>query len=158
MAWQKQDTETLGGNADVITLNATEAKKFNQIMAHTLQTSNNIKDTMTIDNITSSTYAQRRAENGSMSTGTSQSNFDLSGSDQSDHFEIINGINIAAQEKLFIASEITRFTAGAGTAPQRNIVFAKQTGTSAAFTRVDVNQTSTGDFATDSNASWLGTD
>ena len=76
-----------------------------------------------------------------------------------DEFHIEYLCNISGEEKLCLEWVMTRATAGAGTAPDRSentYKFVPSPDTDCE--RIDLNNTGTGDFATDMNISVIGTD
>ena len=154
LGWGKNGTpDTVSGSAATMSITDLTAKTFNQFLTHQIQNGNILEHR--IDNLSTSTYAERLSDNGAAdSTGTSQTELETATSGSHDEFCVIYGINIAAEEKLFICNIVGRNTAGAGTAPLRREHVGKQTGTSTQYTRVDTVLTA----AVDSNLSALGTD
>lgn len=160
MAWQKNGTpDTLGSAGDTLQITDLTALKFNVFLNHNLSTGA-IDSDIRIDNISTGTYAERHALNGTEAaptTSQTEYNNDVNiGS--TDRFNIIYGINIATEEKLFISHTCDANTAGASNAPNRVESVGKQSGTSTAYTRIDVLNTQAGSYDTDSNLSALGTD
>ena len=162
MAWAKNGTpDTLGSAGGSVTISDLTAKTFNVIMCHLLQ-NGGIDQKFIIDNITTSTYAQRKSNNGGAdSTNGSRANIDWGhGSVSHDQFYIAYGINIGTEEKLFMAWSMAANTAGAANAPNRTEGTGKQSGTSAQFTQIETNDDggSGTDINTSSNLSAIGTD
>ena len=163
LAWARNGTpDTLSGTSDTITISDQTSTKFNQYMCHMLG-SGNIDSRLRLGNTsvdTGSNYADRVNNNGSSdTTQTSQDDIHVlngaaSGADQ---FLVGYLINISAEEKLHIGFAIGRNTAGAGTAPQRMEITSKWVNTSNQFDNIQALNTDTGDFATSSNLSALGT-
>lgn len=166
MAWAKNGTpDTLTSAGDALTISDLTATKFNVILNHGYDDggASGITYAATIDNITTSTYAERTSENGAAdTTSTSRTNISLQPAfNPNDQLNVIYSINIATEEKLFIAFDVdTRSGTGAATAPNRREIVSKQSGTSTAYTRIDVTDTggAAAKFDTDSNLSALGTD
>jgi len=163
MAWQKLDTTTLGSAGDTITLNGSgsgfTAKKFLKILSHTLA-SGNINWKLKFNNDSGNNYSNRLNDNGTESTAVSRTELASfsSSSVAYDRFHVCDVIDISAQEKLVITHMVESNTAGAGNAPLREEHIGKWTNTSAQITRGDAFNDGTGDFATSSNVSILGTD
>ena len=162
MAWAKNGTpNTLSGTADDIDITDLTARTYNQFMIH-LIASGNIMSDCTLDNNGNTDYARRTSANGSEATGTSETWFDINHAmaAANDKFSIFYIINIDSEEKLIIGFTNERGTAGAASAPNR-LEFVNKVDTSTnsgQFTRIDCNNDRTGDYATDSNFSALGTD
>jgi len=160
LAWQKLDSSTLGSSGEVVTVNV-EAKIFNQMLFHAIQTVGVIGADVQFNNDTGSNYASRVSKNGTASENTyvnqTDMNFEESGN-ASDLFFISYHINFSAEEKLVIVELIQENTSGAGTAPIRQESVHKWVNTSAQITEVDVNEVGAGSYDTDSNLSALGTD
>jgi len=116
---------------------------------------------ISFDNVLNTDYADRDAvEGGGDNTNINQTQSELGTPSVGNDFTMINGINIANEEKLGIAHNVVAVVLGAGTAPGRTeMVFKMDTTTlSGQYTRVDIDNTGTGDFDIDSNLSALGTD
>ena len=161
MAWAKNGTpDTLGSAGDTMTISDLTAKNFNEFLSHPFTDGSAIDCDFRIDNLSTSTYAYRYSSNGAAdSTATSQAEITPSiQTTAADRFVVGYGLNISTEEKLFIFFSIDRNTAGAGTAPQRQETVGKQSGTSTAYTRIDMLNTQAGNFDTTSNLSALGTD
>ena len=159
MAWAKNGTpKTLSSAGDTITISDLTSKKFNVLLSH-LFTSGYALGYFRFDNISTNSYASRFCDNGgSDTTLTSQSDVVWRwGTSNETFFGVGYCINISGEEKLVICFLFSSQSAGAGNAPARREVVGKYTGTSQ-FTRVDIVNTDTGDYATDSNLSVLGTD
>jgi len=156
MAWAKNGTVT--GVSQSLT--GLTAYKFNQILNHVIDNGSAIDVDLRIDNISTNTYAYRESDDGSTdATATEQAEITLDDtSAATERFSVVYGINIAAEEKLFIGFVIDASTAGAATAPSRVEVVGKQSGTSNAWTRLDILETGAGAFTSDSNLTALGTD
>jgi len=162
MAWAKNGTpDTLGSAGGAVTISDLTATKFNVIMCHLLQ-NGAIDQKFIIDGLTTSTYAQRKSNNGgSDTTSVSRANIDWGhGGVANDQFYIAYGINISSEEKLFMAWSMGANTAGASNAPVRTEGTGKQSGTSSAFTQIETNDNggSGTDIGTSSNLSALGAD
>jgi len=150
--------DTLGSAGDTLQITDLTARKFNVFLNHNLASSN-INSNVRIDNISTSTYSKRQSANGGTDgTSTSQTEYNNDpNAGVTDRFTVIYGFNLATEEKLFISFTIDANTAGAGTVPNRVESVGKQSGTSTAYTRIDVLNTQIGSYDTDSNLSALGT-
>ena len=161
MAWAKLGTTTLASDGDDLDLTTITSNKFIQVLYHSLITGGNGGGEGTFNNNSNSVYATRRSSNGGSDyTATSQSLFYwVGGNYNSDGFAICYVCNISAQEKLIIKFNLTCTTTGAGTAPDREEQVLKFVPSpDADITRIDSNNTGTGNFLTGSNISALGTD
>ena len=158
MAWQKVATETLGIAGDTITASSITDLEFYVVLTHILP-SGNFRETMRINNVSSTDYAQRDSEDGGTdATKVSRPILEFGKKDEAtDAFSVGYWINAAAEEKLCMIWEVRANTAGATNAPSRNENVGKFDNSSA-INRFDVLNDQGGDFATDSNLSVLGTD
>lgn len=160
MAWAKNGTVT----AVVQSLTSLTGFKFNQILNHVIDNGSAIDVDLRIDDLSTATYAYRESDDGTPDVahnggGSGETEITLDDtSAATERFSMAYGINIAAEEKLFIAFTIDANTAGAGTPPKRVETVGKQSGTSAAWTRLDILETQAGAFTSDSNLTALGTD
>ena len=159
MAWTKNGTpDTLTGTADVLTISDMTANKFLCILCETIP-SGAANPKMTLNNDTGSNYARRRSEEGGAdATATNQTEIDFGRDTTELVFSISFMANIATEEKLVIMNNVTNNTNGAGNVPKRSEMVWKWVNTSDSITRTDVTNSQTGDFATDSNVSVLGSD
>jgi len=163
MAWAKNGTpNTLGSAGDDLDITDLTAYKFNLFLAHTFATGGNTRLNYTLDNTGANDYAYRSSINGGTdSTETYLARFNSNASTSADdNFEVTYGINIDSEEKLFIQFHIQNNGSGSGNAPDRTETVAKKdTSTDTGqYTRIDINNDSTGDYNTGSNLSALGTD
>lgn len=160
MAWGKAGSTTLGSAGDTITVSGMTANEFNMILLHEINASgNNSNERQTFNNNSNSVYAWRQNNNGgtdSTTTGNAYINLGISSKDE---FRIQYLCSISGEEKLGISYALSFPTAGAGTAPdRREDVYKFVPSPDADITRVDINNTDTGDYSTDSNLSVLGSD
>ena len=162
MAWGMNGTpDTLSGTADVITISDLTAKKFNVFLHHQLATTAT-NNRVTYDNNSNTDYAWRQSVNGSEATATSQNytnwNNGLGGSD--DRLSIVHVVNLDSEEKLGIGWQVAQNATGAGTAPFRREWVDKcdTTTNTGQFTRIDMNNSGAGDYASGSNLTAIGTD
>ena len=161
LAWSKNGTpDTLGGSADTMTISDLTATKFNVFMTHVLATAAAVPairlGSTSID--TGSNYARRVSSNGA-ADATSTSATEIHTTAYSvDSFMIGYIINIAAEEKLVIASKTSQGATGAATAPNRIEVTGKWDNTSNQYDNIQMYNDSAGDYLTSSNLSALGTD
>lgn len=161
MAWGKAGSTTLGSAGDDIDITDLTTNKFNQVLIHGLEDSANITYKQTINNDGGSLYAFRRSGNGGADgTGTSEASVGINASAFGEAFIVEYIIAISGEEKLGIAFDCIRTTAGAGSAPNRDETVFKYVPATLTDTidRIDVNNSSTGNFATSSNISVLGSD
>jgi hypothetical protein len=161
MAWARNGTpNTLGSAGDTMTISDLTAKKFIVILNHALYSVNTINSAYTFDNNSNTDYARRYSTNGGADgTGINESNI-IESQYASDFFDVVYVANIDGEEKLGIFHNCEANTAGAANAPRRREVVGKvdTTTNSGQFTRIDSNNTSTGDYDTGSNLTVIGTD
>jgi len=166
-SWKEIGRFKLSSASDTITVkglaNATSgtlADKDNiMILGHTINSGNtNVFFRCNGDN------QQNYAENGQINGGTNytqddQTQLDLSGGAESKPMFIVqNIVNVPAQEKLII-SETNNCATGSGNAPNRIELVGKwESPSNTAIQSVSFNNTSTGDYATDSEIVVLGCD
>lgn len=162
MAWAKNGTPTtLGSAADDMDITNLTAKKFNVFLTHALATGGTIREIYTFNNDSNVVYAVRYNRNGGTdATSVSIGAISHASAVAEDLFELFYICSISGEEKLGIGFYIRAGTAGATTAPQRTEwVYKFVPSPDADITRVDSNNSAgTGDFATSSNLSALGTD
>ena len=161
MAWAKNGTpDTLGSAGDTLQITDLTAYKFNLFMFHEIEsTANNANERLTFNNNSNTVYAERKSSSGAAdATNTSQAYANL-GANSHDEFGICHTVSISGEEKLAIYFGVGRQTAGAANAPERvEQVFKFVPSPDADITRIDINNTDTGDYDTGSNLSALGTD
>ena len=159
MAWGKNgtpDTLTSAGVPDITDLGGL---KFNQFMIYTIpNTGNDLAPRINGD--ATASYAVRISNNGgSDATYVSQNEMLAFQSVPNENFCICYAIGILSEEKLFIAHHVMQNTAGAGNAPTRRETVSKWDNTSNTIDRFQAyNPDASGDFASDSNLSALGSD
>ena len=159
MAWSKSGTTTLTGTSDQINITDLTANTFNMVLVHALDTGN-IASRLNLGSgsiDTGTNYASRVSESGvADTTQTSLAWISISEAEWSEHFTIAYIANIATEEKLVIQSNVTRSTAGAGSAPLRSERVAKWANTSNQFDHARSTNYGSGDYVTSSNLSALG--
>ena len=163
MAWGKNGTpNTLTGATDDIDIVDLTACNFNMVLVHTIATGGNTRVNYTLDNNDNTDYAWRLSVNGaSDGAETNRVSWDANSATSADDlFEVMYIANIASEEKLFILNHTQNNGDGAGNAPDRsqNVGKCDTTTNTGQFTRIDVHQDSTGNYAIDSNMSVLGSD
>ena len=160
MAWGKNGTTTLVGAGDDLDIDNFTATKFMQISSHSLDTGGTTRQLLTFNNDTGSDYSHRNSDDGASGiNSTNQGDIDYWTSTFADEkFVVSYLINIATEEKLMITFIMQSNTAGAGTAPSRRKQVSKYVETTNQITDIDINNTGTGSYDTDSNLSVIGTD
>ncbi len=165
MAWQKNGTpDTLGGNADLLTISDLTPLQFNVMLNHNLITGAGNHNTFRVGNgsiDTTASYSDRHSQNGA--TDITDINFTRAlvgiNAAADSTFNVMYGINITTEEKLFIGWEVNNPTTGAGTAPARMEYVWKWVDTTNQFDQFQARQESgSGDYIVNSNLSALGTD
>jgi len=158
--WVELGRTTLGSAGDSINVSSLADKRYYMILGD-LQGTGAIDANFQFNSDTGSTYANRRSTNGgSDSTGTSQTNIDLSASltSGSKVFQNAYIANKSSNEKLVIANNVTAYATGAGTAPIRDEVVGKWANTSNAISSIQLTNTKAGSFDTGSEVVVLGRD
>lgn len=157
MAWGKAGSTTLSSSADDCDVIGMTKSNFNQAMFHKILTGSNASITGTLNNNTSSVYSRRGSDNGGGDFTSSGANWNLQRLDTSDEFDVIYLADISGEETLGIMWNISRSTAGAGTAPERKEQVLKFASTTD-VTRFDINNNTSGSYDTDTNLTVLGSD
>tara|TARA_R110002051_G_scaffold309901_1_gene382787 strand:+ start:1061 stop:1543 length:483 start_codon:yes stop_codon:yes gene_type:complete len=160
MAWGKNGTPlTLGSALDDMDITDLVAKKFNVFLGHHLVSTGKAVN-ITFNNNDNSVYSRRKSFNGgSDSTATSTALFDINLNGAADEFFIAYVCSISGEEKLVSLWNVDTNTAGAGNAPTRHEWVGKfAPSPDADITRIDTNNTVTGEYAASSNITALGTD
>lgn len=157
--WEELGRTTLSVAGDTVSVTGISARKYLQIRLCMLS-SGSIDVSLRFNNDSTNSYVVRKSDNGGAdSTATSLPRVDLvTGVFSAPLFGIIDVINIAANEKMFIGHTVQQGTAGAGNAPTRKEFADKWTNTSSYINRVDIINISTGDFAIGSEVVVLGHD
>jgi hypothetical protein len=122
MAWSKNGTpDTLSSAGDTMTISDLTATTFNQFLVHKIDDlTGGSKLDMTFNNNANSVYANRREYNGGAdSTNISQTNIRMDVGADFDNFLVLYVCSVSGEEKLLIGHECTGNTAGAGNATER---------------------------------------
>tara|TARA_R110000751_G_scaffold235210_1_gene336646 strand:- start:223 stop:711 length:489 start_codon:yes stop_codon:yes gene_type:complete len=162
MVWGKSGTPlTLSGAADDLDIIDLAGKKFNMIISHVIDNSNQSVN-RTFNNDSGSVYAFRRSQNGLGEViPVSQSLMSFSVfAGYGDLFFITYACWISGEEKLGITHLVQNQAAGASGEPSRGEFVSKYVPTSLTDTldRIDFNNPDAGSYDTNSNISALGTD
>ena len=160
MVWGKAGSTTLTGAGDVITVNSLSNNKCIMILNNVFSTGQG-KLEPTLNNDTGSNYAIRYGLDGAAEvTLTSSTDFEntTGGFTNGLTFHVQYLVNIATEEKLLISHSCEVETTGAGTAPRKREYVGKWANTSDAVSRYDVPNVGSGDFASDSNSTVIGSD
>lgn len=158
--WEELGKTTLTGAADTITVNNLAARKYLKILVW-IQISGSITITVRFNNDSGNNYGWRASNGGAADTTLgSTSGIVLTGgaaTGATTALEVAEFVNIATQEKIGISLGV-RQTAGAATAPFRSEGTGKWANTANQITRIDIVNTSTGDYAAGSEVIVLGHD
>ena len=164
-SWKELDRVTLGSAGDTLDTGTFTAKDNIMVLCSVRNDgSSNLCDPhIRFNNDSGSNYAFRHSlDGGSDSTSTSSSSIDLGagGNYRGEQFVVCDTNNISAQEKLITASGAfnDQYSVTTGLAPDRSEVVGKWANTSAQINRVELVNTSTGDFASGSEVVVLGYD
>lgn len=162
MVWNKLGTTTLSSAGDDLDITSMTANKFNQVLIHVPTAGGGTKQiSMNFDNNTNTDYAFRRNQNGTETAFTSQTKISSFIRDRDDDgFTVSYILSIDSEETLLIGFGTDNVAAGATTVPDRNELAGKMdtTTSTSQFTRIDINNPSSGSFDTDSNLTVIGSD
>ena len=160
MAWTKAGSDTTTGADTAIRVSSMTASKFIQTMAHSISTSTVLVEEARIDNISTSTYAQRHSINGGGDGTTSGDSWQIHyyGTASGTYFTVGYMCNISGEEKLRIHHRIEQGTAGADQIPYRLEFVGKQTSTTQLTDYQQFDDGGGSYYDTDSNLSVLGSD
>ena len=169
LGWDESDTHTTnfweeigsadlsGGSADDLDITTGLDKKYLWVQLY-IEPSGTVDIDMTFNNDTTS-YARRQSFNGAGdSTNINQSNVQLSNNVTVPQFMNMFIINNSSNEKLGIMHQIRQGTAGAGNAPDRYEMVFKYDETASQISRIDINNTESGSFGTNSIIKVFGSD
>lgn len=157
--WEELGRHTLGSTADLLTVSGITARRYLEIIGIGFASANTIAVQLRFNNDSGNNYAWRRSNNGAADgTSVSTNAFNDSGVIQNVNTIRAQVVNTAAQEKMGFYSTVNGSLAGAGNAPNRQEGGGKWSNTSDAITRVDMFNSSSGDFAAGSTLIVLGHD
>lgn len=152
------DTITDDTVGDSIRVSPLKPKKYLRIVINVMATGGNISIFMRFNGDSTATYARRDAINGAADGTVINANQiplnPVTGALPS--YAVVDVLNIATSEKLVIGHTVYQNVAGAGTAPQRLETVGKWTNTTDLISEVNIENTSTGDFAVGSEVSIYG--
>jgi len=160
MAWAKLGAETLTSTADSLTTGTFTTNKFIHSLFHRI-TSGNTWGMTRFNSNSNNVYALRENSNGGADgTNVSDSVIWSNGAAADPETFVVQFIlNISGKEKLVIQHTIDNQATGATNAPDRREVVAKFVPSpDADITEQNLVNTTTGDFATGTNLSALGSD
>jgi len=165
MVWAKQLSESPSGVTDDFLVTRVTNTKFNVILAHSIRSggTNFTADWEINEDSGTNKHAQRYSSNGAAdSTGVNGAVVTTSSAMPDDNFQVGYIFNNGTDEMLIIGWGVYQGAyntsgIGAGTAPSR-VEFAPKFVTAGDLTGFALNQSSSGDIATTTNVSWLGTD
>ena len=161
LVWSKLGSTTLESAGDSIDTGTIESKKFIVALSHSLASTSNINHLYRFNNDSTAKYSDRYSANGGTDVTTTNYNFMTSsyGGAFGDHFNISYIVNISGEEKLKISFNTSQNTTGAGNAPRRLEAVGKYVPSpDADITQIDIDNSGSDDYDTDSNLTALGTD
>lgn len=157
--WEELGRHTLSSTADLLTVSGMTARRYLDIIGIGFASASTIAVQLRFNNDSGNNYAWRRSNNGAADgTTVSTNSFNDSGIIQNVNTIRAHVVNTAAQEKMGFYYAINGSTTGAGNAPNRQEGGGKWGNTSDAITRVDMFNSSVGDFAAGSTLIVLGHD
>lgn len=161
MAWAKNGSTTLSSAGDTITVSSLTANKTNLFLFHALESSSlTTNHNLTFNNNSGSVYARRISSNGNAdTTSVSRANIPISNASYGEHLIVMYVCSVPNEEKLMMSFSCAKSANGAGNVVSRDENFAKFVPSpDADVTRVDINNSYTGDYDTNSNVSALGSE
>jgi len=151
--WVELGRTTLGADGDTISVSSLADKRYYMVLAD-CKPSSSIQANLRLGNSTVDTgnnYAHRRSVNGGADNTVTSTNFMQWGkNDAHDQFQVGYIANLSGNEKLFLGHNVTRMTAGAGTAPERVEATGKWVNTSNPLDIIQCYNNQAGDFASGS--------
>jgi hypothetical protein len=157
MAWGKLGSTTASGTTDEVSSGTITANKIINNIYHVVK-SGTANTRFRFNNDTGSNYASRSFVLVTEATQINQTSIFTHADTSGNAFGVHYIVNISGEEKLMIKHEVSENSSGAGNAPGRHEGVAKWVNTSEQITEVDLINTDSGDFLTDSNLTVLGTD
>ena len=159
-SWKELDRVTLGSTGDTLDTSTFTAKDNIMFQFHILRPSSgdqNIRIRFNGDS--GSNYSELYSLNGGTdATATSQANIALHSGVVNENFGCFTFVNTASKEKLCIGHVTGSNADGAGNAPSSREQIFKWANTSDQVTRIEIVNTSTGDFEAGSELVVLGCD
>jgi hypothetical protein len=157
--WEEIGRTAIGVAGDTISIPSIPVRKYLQLQIF-VGPSGSYNNLLRFNNDSGSNYAYRESANGGADvTATSQSSIQLAGAVTTRNFTyVVDIINVAATEKVGYVQRFDQQTNGAGTAPSKSEIAFKWANTANQITRVDLINSSTGDFAAGSEVVVLGHD
>ena len=150
---------TLGSTGTSVSVQNLPAFKYLKIIAYIIPTGGTLNVGIRFNNDSGGNYAERGSSNGAadaLGTALNQINTKTA-IDANPQLTTLEGLNIAAVEKLFIAESTIRGSSGAAAAPDRKLGVYKWVNTAAQISRVDAVDTGgTGDIAAGSEVVVFG--
>ena len=154
--WEELASVELGSAGDNLSSGTITAKKYLWVQAYCIA-SGAIDMKLTWNNVSTSTYAQRRSINGGAdATATSQANV-YTAPDNTNYFLNMFFVNDGSNEPLGMIHAVHQNTAGAATAPQRSETVCKNSNTTQ-ITEIDIDNSAAGSFDTGSIIKVYGSD
>ena len=157
--WQELGRTTLSVSGDTISVNPISAKLHLKIIVSCYATGGNMNVLLRFNNDSGNNYSLRRELDGAAdATLTSNPEIQLQTSTSTiPQYSVVHVTNPATNEKPVIAQTIA-YSTGASVAPSRGQIVGKWANTASQITRIDVINSSTGDFAAGSTVVVLGHD
>ncbi len=155
--WELLGRAVSVGAGDIITVSGFTTRKY-MCIYYDLMASGSINGRLRFNNDSTANYSVRSSIDGAAdSTTTSTTSIEVLETTTSDGYGSVDVMNVAGRRK-FVKGHATRGVAAVSSAPARAEVQGKWGNTSSGITRVDIVNTSTGDFVTGSELVVLGHD
>jgi hypothetical protein len=158
--WVELGRTTLGSAGDDLDVTSLADKRYLMILRDIVPTGGTAFEWVTLNNDGGSTYAIRNSADGA-ADGTSVSQTRMvqwANNTAVNRFSVQYLANLATKEKLGMFWQNDNSVAGAGTAPTRKESVYKWANTANAFSRIDCNNSGTGNYAIGSECVVLGWD
>ena len=157
--WKEVGRTTLGSASSTITVSSLPDKRYYKVLTSITGQASNSDIGMRLNGDTGANYARRFSVNGASDTAQSSiAEIGLTTTETNPNFQSLYLANLSSKEKLGFLHNVRQNTPGAGDAPNRAEQAFKWANTSSAINRVDVYNSSTGDFNSGSEVVVLGYD
>ena len=157
--WEELADVTLGSAGDTLSSGTITAKKYLWVQVYTKATGGTIQQRMRFNSDSGNNYSERYSQDGGADgVITNDGELLLSAAPSTPAFTNMFIINNQSNEKLVIGHNVNQGGVGAGNDPERFEFTHKWANTSNQITQIDIINTGTGDFDTNSFIKVWGSD